>query len=92
MQRTALKLLLPVFVYQSYYRLRWLGYSPKTTGTENQHVPGYAHLPPHRRTTLYHRCARSSASGRSHMQVLPHGTLCLTTSAPWLILSSSENC
>ena len=33
-----------------------------------------------------------SASGRSHMRVLPPGTLCLTTSAPWLILSSSENC
>jgi len=32
------------------------------------------------------------ASGRSHMRVLPHGTLCPTTSAPWLILSSSENC
>jgi len=35
---------------------------------------------------------RSSASGRSHMRVLPPGTLCPTTSAPWLILSSSENC
>ena len=57
------------------------------------HVPGYAHLPPHRWTTLYHGCARSSASGRSHMRVLlPPGTLCPTTSAPWLILSSSENC
>jgi len=55
-------------------------------------VPGYAHLPPHRRTTLYQGCARSSASGRSQMRVLPPGTLCPTTSAPWLILSSSENC
>jgi len=27
-----------------------------------------------------------------HMRVLPPGTLCPTTSAPWLILSSSENC
>ena len=52
----------------------------------------YAHLPPRRWTTLYHDCARSSASGRSHMRVLPPGTLCPTTSAPWLILSSSENC
>ena len=52
----------------------------------------HAHLPPRRRTTLYHGCARSSASGRSHMRVLPPGTLCPTTSAPWLILSSSENC
>ena len=32
------------------------------------------------------------ASGRSHMRVLPPGTLCPTTSAPCLILSSSENC
>jgi len=32
------------------------------------------------------------ASGRSHMRVLPHGTLCPTTSAPRLVLSSSENC
>ena len=56
-------------------------------------VAGYAHLPHHRWTTLYHGCARSSASGRSHMRVdLPPGTLCPTTSAPWLILSSSENC
>ena len=39
---------------------------------------------------LYHGCARSSASGRSHMLVLSPGTLCPTTSAPWLILSSSE--
>ena len=38
------------------------------------------------------RCARSSASGRSHTWVLPPGTLCPTTSAPCLILSSSENC
>ena len=30
------------------------------------------------------------ASGRSHMRVLPLGTLCRTTSAPWLILSSSD--
>ena len=30
--------------------------------------------------------------GRSHMRVLPPGTLCPTTSAPCLILSSSENC
>ena len=37
-------------------------------------------------------CARSSASGRCHTRVLPPGTLCPTTSAPWLILSSSENC
>ena len=29
--------------------------------------------------------------GRSHMRVLPPGTLCPTTSAPCLILSSSEN-
>jgi len=56
------------------------------------HVPGYSHLPPHRWTILYHGCARSSASGRSHMRVLPPGTLCPTTSAPCLILSSSENC
>ena len=28
----------------------------------------------------------------SHMQVLPPGTLCPTTSAPWLILTSSDNC
>ena len=56
------------------------------------HVPSYARLPPHRWTTLYHGCVRSSASGRSHMRVLPPGTLCPTTSAPWLILSSSENC
>ena len=42
---------------------------------------------PRRWTTLYHGCARSSASGRSHMRVLPPGTLCPTTSAPWLILS-----
>ena len=48
--------------------------------------------PPHRWATLYHGCARSSASGRSHMRVLPPRTLCPTTSAPWLILSSSENC
>ena len=27
-----------------------------------------------------------------HMRALPPGTLCPTTSAPWLILSSSENC
>ena len=54
------------------------------------HVPGYAYLPPHRWTTLYHGCARSSASGRSHMRVLPLGTLCPTTSAPWMIMSSSE--
>jgi len=52
----------------------------------------FARLPPHRWTTLYHGCARSSVSGRSHMWVLPPGTLCPTTSAPWLILSSSENC
>jgi len=39
-----------------------------------------------------HGCERSSASGRSHMRVLPPGTLCPTTSAPSLILSSSENC
>ena len=55
------------------------------------HVLGYAHLPPHRWTTLYHGCAQSLASGRSHMRVLPPGMLCPTTSAPWLILSSSEN-
>ena len=48
--------------------------------------------PPHRWTTLYHGCARSLASGRFHTRVLPPGTLCPTTSAPWLILSSSENC
>ena len=41
--------------------------------------------------SLYHGCARSSASGRSHMRVLPYGTLC-PTSAPCLILSSSEIC
>ena len=35
---------------------------------------------------------RSSASGRSHTRVLSPGTLCPTTSAPWLILSRSENC
>jgi len=58
----------------------------------SDHVPGYAHLPPHRWIHLYHGCARSSASGRSHMRVLPPGTLCPTTSAPWLILSRSENC
>jgi len=34
----------------------------------------------------------SSASGRSHMRVLPPGMLCPTTSTLWLILSSSENC
>ena len=34
----------------------------------------------------------SSASGHSHMWVLPAGMLCPTTSAPWLILSSSGNC
>ena len=56
------------------------------------HVPGYAHLPPHRWTTIYHGCERSSASGRSHMRVLPPGTLCPTTSVPSLILPSSENC
>ena len=53
---------------------------------------GLRYLPPHRWTTLYRGCTRSSASGRSHMQVLPPGTLCPTTFAPWLILSSSENC
>jgi len=42
--------------------------------------------------TLYHGCARSSASGRSHMRVLPPGTLCPTTSATWLILSSVGKC
>jgi len=41
---------------------------------------------------LNHGCARSSASGRSHMRVLPPGTLCPTTSAPWLILSNAGNC
>ena len=46
----------------------------------------------YRWTTLYHGCARSSASGRSHTRVLPPGTLCPTTSAPSLILPSSENC
>ena len=46
----------------------------------------------YRWTTLYHGCARSLASGRSHMRVLPPGTLYPTTSVPWLILSSSENC
>ena len=46
----------------------------------------------HRWTTLDHGCARSLASGRSHMRVLPPGTLCPTTSAPSLILSSSGNC
>ena len=55
-------------------------------------APGYAHLPPHRWTTLYHGCARSSASERSPTQVLPPGTLCPTTSALWLILSSFGNC
>ena len=53
---------------------------------------GKISLPPHRWTTLYHGCARSSASWRSHMWVIPPGTLCPTASAPWLILSSSENC
>ena len=33
---------------------------------------------------------RSSASGRSLMQVLPSATICPTTSAPWLIMSSSD--
>ena len=60
--------------------------------SRSRSVPGYAHLPPRRWTTLYHSCARSSASGRSHMRVLPPGTLCPTTSTPWLILSSSANC
>jgi len=41
-------------------------------------------------SSLYHGCARSSASGRSHMRVLPPGTLCPTTSAPCPILSSSN--
>jgi len=40
----------------------------------------------------YHGCARSSASGRSHIRVPQPGTLFPTTYAPWLILSSSENC
>ena len=68
------------------------GNSPCSQSVPADHVAGYADLPPHRWTTLYHGCARSSASGRSHMRVLPPGTLCPTTSAPWLILSSSENC
>ena len=65
---------------------------PSCRSAPADHVAGYAHLPPHRWTTLYHGCARSSASGRSHMRVLPPGTLCPTTSAPWLILPSSGNC
>jgi len=60
--------------------------------TPADHVAGYAHLPPHRWTTLYHGSERSSVNGRSHMRVLPPGTLCPTTSAPCLILASSENC
>ena len=57
---------------------------------KEDHVPGYAHLPPHRWTTLYHGCARSSANGRSHMRVLPPGTLCPTTSAPFRKLLKSH--
>ena len=56
------------------------------------HVPGFRQLPPHWWTTLYHGCARSSASVLSLMQVLPLGTRCRTTSALWLIQSISENC
>jgi len=37
------------------------------------------------------RLHTSSMNGRSHMWVPPPGTLCPTTSAPWLIQSSSEN-
>jgi len=68
------------------------GNSPVSRRQHADHVLGYAHLPPRRWTTLYHGCTRSSATGRSHMRVLPPGTLCPTTSAPWLILSCSENC
>ena len=56
------------------------------------HVLGYAHRSTHRCITLYHGCARSSASGRSHTRVLPPETLCSTTSTPWLMLSISGNC
>jgi len=53
------------------------------------YVPGYTHFPLHQWTILYHGCA---VCGRFHMRVPPPGTLCLTTFAPWLILSSFENC
>ena len=42
----------------------------------------HAHLPPHRWTTLYRGCAGSLASRRSHMRVLPPGTLCSTVADP----------
>ena len=68
-------------------------------GVFDGNCPVSRHLPPHRWTiySLYHDTVprlrtQSSASGRSHMLVLPPRTLCPTTSAPWLILSSSKNC
>jgi len=39
-------------------------------------LTNYAYVPPHRRLKVYYGCARSSASGRSHMRVLPPETLC----------------
>ena len=48
--------------------------------------------PPFRRLCLRGHARTCSVSGRTHMRVLPPGTLCPTTSAPWLILSSSGNC
>jgi len=48
--------------------------------------------PPFRRLCLRGHARTCSVSGRSHMRALPPGTLCPTTSAPWLILSSSGNC
>jgi len=33
-------------------------------------LTNYAYVPPHRRLKVYYGCARSSASGRSHMRVL----------------------
>jgi len=49
--------------------------------------PSFSANPSHRSLPFLLR-----ASGRSHMRVLPPGTLCPTTPAPWLILSSPENC
>jgi len=75
-----------------YGRSRRIWRKQSSQSAPADHVAGYAHLPTRRWTTLYHGCAWSLASGHSHMRVLPPGMLYPTTSAPWLILSSSENC
>jgi len=78
--------------------LRCASHALSTRRRDFQSLPRAAAALRHRRPgrfvldSLYHGCARSSASGRSHTRVLPPGTLCPTPSAPSLILSSSENC